>query len=60
MVILQLTDEQAKNLQNILIMTWDEGPYEAGWASKELIELRQLLDSAMVDAFAREQLKPTR
>lgn len=43
MVTLQLTDEQAKNLDDVLHYVRDEGPEDEGWQSAELVELRELV-----------------
>jgi hypothetical protein len=41
-VYVRITRKQLEKLVDVLEGTQDEGPYNAGWASKELAELRNL------------------
>ena len=47
--ILSLTKKQIDKLSEILWEYTDEGPMYSGWASDELIELRNIIDNARVE-----------
>lgn len=44
--IVRLTKQQWAKLEEVLDSHWDEGPFGAGWASYELLELRKAINSA--------------
>lgn len=48
-VAIHLSQEQAKNLEDILLMTNDEGPEDGGWASPKLEKLRGIVYDAISD-----------
>ncbi len=47
-VIIKLTINQAERLSEILQDTTDQDPTDEGWASNELLELRGVVDAAII------------
>jgi len=46
---IELTEKEADMLTQILSTHEDNGPYNSGWQSKELIQLSEKVDKAVED-----------